>query len=48
MHDDCHTIDANAMDNREYEREIDDITDEEFCRSVAFFWEGVPDATDRE
>ena len=41
MHDDCHTYDANDMDNREYERE--EISDEEFCRSVQWFFEGVPD-----
>ena len=41
MHEDHNHDDANEMDNRGYERE--EISDEEFCRSVAFFWEGVPD-----
>jgi hypothetical protein len=27
----------------ELEREIDDVSDEEFCRSVQWFFEGVPD-----
>ncbi len=43
MHDDHNTPAMLEMDNREYEREIDDITDEEFCRSVQWFFEGVPD-----
>jgi hypothetical protein len=42
MHDDHNTPDMLEMDAREYEREPE-ISDEEFCRSVAFFWEGVPD-----
>lgn len=41
MHEAHNHDDAIEMDNREYERE--EISDEEFCRSVAFFWEGVPD-----
>ena len=41
MHEDHNHDDANDMDNREYERE-DEISDEDFCRSVAFFFEGVP------
>jgi hypothetical protein len=41
MNDDHSTPAMLEMDNREYERE--EISDEEFCRSVAFFWEGVPD-----
>lgn len=45
MHDDCNADEANEMDAREYERE--EISDEEFCRSVAFFWEGVPDENHR-
>ena len=43
MHDDHNAPTMLEMDAREYEREIDDVSDEEFCRSVAFFWEGVPD-----
>ncbi len=42
MNDDHSTPAMLEMDNREYEREPE-ISDEEFCRSVAFFWEGVPD-----
>ena len=45
MHDDHNHDDACEMDHREYERE--EISDEEFCRSVAFFWEGVPDEDQR-
>ena len=45
MHDDHNHDAASEMDNREYEREV--ISDEEFCRSVAFFWEGVPDENHR-
>ena len=41
MHEDNHHDDNVDADHREYERE--EISDEEFCRSVAFFWEGVPD-----
>jgi len=47
MHDDHNHDAAIEMDQREYERDQDDITDEEFCRSVAFFFEGVPPETDR-
>jgi hypothetical protein len=43
MHDDHNETERNEMDNREYVREIDDITDEEFCRSLQWFFEGVPD-----
>jgi hypothetical protein len=46
MHDDYNETERNEMDAREYEREPE-ITDEEFCRSVAFFWEGVPDEDQR-
>jgi hypothetical protein len=46
MHDDYNETERNEMDNREYEREPE-ISDEEFCRSVAFFWEGVPDENHR-
>ena len=42
MHEDHNHDDAVEADNREYEREPE-ISDEEFCRSVAFFFEGVPD-----
>ena len=42
MHDDHNHDDMAAMDNREYERE-DEISDEDFCRSVQWFFEGVPD-----
>jgi hypothetical protein len=45
MHDDHNTPDMLEMDAREYER--DEISDEEFCRSVAFFFEGVPDENQR-
>jgi len=47
MHDDVNATTMLEMDNREYERDQDDISDEEFCRSVAFFFEGVPHETDR-
>jgi hypothetical protein len=47
MHDDVNATTMLEMDNREYERDQDDISDEEFCRSVAFFFEGVPPETDR-
>jgi len=43
MHDDVNATTMLEMDNREYERDQDDITDEEFCRSVQWFFEGVPD-----
>ena len=46
MHDDYNETDMLEMDNREYEREPE-ISDEEFCRSVAFFFEGVPPESDR-
>jgi hypothetical protein len=43
MHEDHNHDAAIGMDQREYARDDNDITDEEFCRSVAFFFEGVPD-----
>jgi hypothetical protein len=33
------------LDNREYDEP--EISDEEFFRSIAFFWEGVPDEDQR-
>ena len=45
MHEDCNETERNEMDNREYERE--EISDEEFCRSMQWFFEGVPDEDQR-
>ena len=41
MHDDHNHDAAIEMDQREYDRE--EISDEEFCRSVQWFFEGVPE-----
>jgi hypothetical protein len=41
MHDDYNAPTMLEMDAREYERE--EISDEEFCRSMQWFFEGVPD-----
>lgn len=41
MHEDHNHDDNVEADHREYERE--EISDEEFCRSVQWFFEGVPD-----
>ena len=41
MHEDNHHDDNVEADNREYERE--EISDEDFCRSVQWFFEGIPD-----
>jgi hypothetical protein len=40
MNDDHNTPDMLEMDAREYDRE--EISDEDFCRSVQWFFEGVP------
>ena len=41
MHDDWQHDYLIDLDNREYEPE--EISDEEFCRSMQWFFEGVPD-----
>ena len=46
MHDDYNATERNEMDAREYDREPE-ISDEEFCRSVQWFFEGVPPESDR-
>ena len=46
MHDDYNAPTILEMDAREYEREPE-ISDEDFCRSVQWFFEGVPPEDDR-
>ena len=46
MHDDW-TIDSPLLGQTHPDEDRDEITDEDFCRSVAFFFEGVPDENQR-
>ena len=46
MNDDW-TADYTPLSAPHPDEDRDDISDEDFCRSVAFFFEGVPDENQR-